>query len=158
MALTTEQRWIATKIDTRMQKLIRAGKDHMTIMAAMADHMPAFHQLLSTLQPGNIDQLSRKFPGFYRYAKILESLATGIQSDAIPVPGTERAAAANDGLNRPPPTRGGDGSPHAPTDRRRGAAFGNPRSHDGIRRRSRQNLERNDRRTATGCRLPDDPV
>jgi hypothetical protein len=27
----------------------------MAIMAAMADHMPAFHQLLNTAQPGDID-------------------------------------------------------------------------------------------------------
>jgi hypothetical protein len=87
MAMTSEQRWIAAKIDTRVQKLIRAGKDHMTIMAAMADHMPAFHQLISTLQSGDIEQLSRAFPGFYQYAKILESLAAGIQSGAVPVPG-----------------------------------------------------------------------
>jgi len=90
MALTTEQRWIAAKIDTRMQKLIRAGKDNMAIMAAMADHMPAFHQLLSTAQPDDIEQLCRKFPGFYRYAKTLESLATGIQSGAIPVQGRKQ--------------------------------------------------------------------
>lgn len=86
MALTNQQLWTATKIDTRMQKLIRAGKDNLAIMAAMADHMPAFHQLLNTVQPGDIDQLARKLPGFYRYAKILESLATGIQSGAIPTP------------------------------------------------------------------------
>ena len=91
MALTNQQFWIAGKIDTRMQKLIRAGKDNMAIMAAMADHMPAFHQLLNTVQPGDMDQLTRKFPGFYRYAKILESLATGIQSGAIPVPGRKEA-------------------------------------------------------------------
>jgi phosphoglycolate phosphatase-like HAD superfamily hydrolase len=91
MALTAEQRWIAAKIDTRMQKLIRTGKDNMAIMAAMADHMPAFHQLLNTTQPDDFDQLTRKFPGFYRYAKILESLATGIQSGAIPVPGRKEA-------------------------------------------------------------------
>jgi hypothetical protein len=91
MALSAEQRWIATKIDTRMQKLIRAGKDDMAIVAAMADHMPAFHQLLNAAQPGDIDRLTRKFPGFYRYAKILESLAAGIRSGAIPVPGREEA-------------------------------------------------------------------
>jgi len=91
MALTAEQRWIAAKIDTRMQKLIRAGKDNTTIMAAMADHMPAFHQLLSTAQTADMEQLTRKFPGFYRYAKILELLATGIQSGAIPVPGRKPA-------------------------------------------------------------------
>jgi len=87
MALTAEQRWIATKIDTRMQKLIRTGKDNTAIMAAMADHMPAFHQLLSTVQPADMEQLIQKFPGFYRYAKILEALAASIQSGAIPVPG-----------------------------------------------------------------------
>ena len=87
MALTAGQRRIAEKIDTRMRKLIRAGGDNMAIMAAMADHMPAFHQLLSTARPGDIEQLILELPGFYRYAKILESLATGIQSGAIPVPG-----------------------------------------------------------------------
>jgi len=91
MAPTNQQLWIAAKIDTRMQKLIRAGKDNIAIMAAMADHMPAFHQLLNTVQPGDLDQLTRKFPGFYRYAKILESVATGIQSGAIPVPGRKEA-------------------------------------------------------------------
>lgn len=91
MALTTGQRRIAEKIDTRMRKLIRAGGDNMTIMAAMADHMPAFHRLLSTARPGDIEQLIRELPGFYRYAKILESLATGIQSGAIPVPGRKEA-------------------------------------------------------------------
>jgi hypothetical protein len=70
-----------------MRKLIRAGNDNMAIMAAMADHMPAFHQLLSTAQPADMEQLTRKFPGLYRYAKILESLGSGIQSGAIPVPG-----------------------------------------------------------------------
>jgi hypothetical protein len=91
MTLTNQQIWLAGKIDTRMQKLIRTGKDNMAIMAAMTDHMPAFHQLLSTAQPGDIDQLTRKLPGFYQYAKILELLASGIQSGAIPVPGRKEA-------------------------------------------------------------------
>lgn len=91
MTLTNQQLWVAAKIDTRMQKLIRAGKNNMAIMAAMADHMPAVHQLLSTAQPGDMEQLTRKFPGFYRYAKVLESLATGIQSGPIPAPGRPAA-------------------------------------------------------------------
>jgi hypothetical protein len=87
MALGQEQRWVAAKIDSRMQKLLRDGKDNMAIMAAMADHMPAFHQLLSVVRDDEMRELTRKFPGFYRYAKIIESLASGIQSGAIPVPG-----------------------------------------------------------------------
>jgi hypothetical protein len=91
MALTNKQVRIASKIDARMRVLTRASEDNMAIMAAMADHMPAFHQLLNTAQPSDIDQLTHEFPGFYRYAKILESLATGIQSGAIPVPGGNEA-------------------------------------------------------------------
>jgi hypothetical protein len=87
MALTNKQVRVASKIDARMRTLLRAGEDDAAILAAMADHMQAFHQLLSTAQPGDIDQLTREFPGCYRYAKILETLAAGIRSGAIPVPG-----------------------------------------------------------------------
>ena len=88
MALTNQPALGPPRRSTpRCRSSIRAGKDNMAIMAAMADHMPAFHQLLSTAQPADMEQLTWKFPGFYRYAKILEALATGIQSDAIPVPG-----------------------------------------------------------------------
>lgn len=69
MALTAEQLWIAEKIDTRMQKLVRAGKDDGAIMVAMADHMLKFKHLLDTTQPGDI-----------------ETLAAGIQSGAIEMP------------------------------------------------------------------------
>jgi hypothetical protein len=53
--------------------------------------MPAFHQLLNAAQPGDIDRLTRNLPGFYRHAKILESLAAGIRSGAVPLPGREEA-------------------------------------------------------------------
>jgi hypothetical protein len=91
MALTNKQVRIASKIDARMRMLLRAGEGDAAILAAMADHMPAFHQLLSAAQPGDVDQLAHEFPGFYRYAKILESLAAGIRSGAIPVPGRKEA-------------------------------------------------------------------
>ena len=100
MALTAEQRWCAAKIDTRVQKLIRAGKDDMTIAAAMADHMLNAKQLLETIQLVDLDELTRKFPRFYRYAKILESLAAGIRSGAIPVPGREAAPGQTTAMSR----------------------------------------------------------
>jgi hypothetical protein len=91
MALTNKQVRIASKIDARMRTLLRAGEEDAAILAAMAAHMPSFHQLLNTAQPGDIDQLTHEFPGFYQYAKILETLATGIRSGAIPVPGRKEA-------------------------------------------------------------------
>jgi hypothetical protein len=87
MALTNKQVRIASKIDARMRRLIRGGEDDAAILAAMADHMRAFHQLLSTAQPGDLEEITDSFPGCYRYAKILETLAAGIRSGAIPVPG-----------------------------------------------------------------------
>jgi hypothetical protein len=81
MALTTEQRWIASKIDTRMRKL--TGKDDTAILAAMVDHMPKVKQLLDTTSPGDLNQLIRTFPGFSHYAQVLERLAASLSSGAI---------------------------------------------------------------------------
>ena len=55
-------------------------------MVAMADHMTRFNELVAALPPEELNQLTRKFSGFYRYAKILEALAGAIRSGAIKVP------------------------------------------------------------------------
>jgi len=86
MSLTEQQIWTASKIDAKMQKLIRTGKDDMAIMVAMADHTTRFKELVDTMPPEELNQFTRKFSGFYRYAKILETLAGAIQSGAIEVP------------------------------------------------------------------------
>ena len=86
MALTTQHVWTATKIDTRMRKLLRSDKDAMAIMVAMADHMPAFRELIDTTQPEDLDELARRFLGFHEYAEVLEAVAAGIQSGEIDVP------------------------------------------------------------------------
>ena len=46
--------------------------------------MPFFKMLLDSGQD-TMDELCRRFAGFYHYAKILETLAAGIQSGAIQV-------------------------------------------------------------------------
>jgi streptomycin 6-kinase len=87
MPLTAEQLRIASQIDARMQKLVRAGKDDVTtILAEMADHMPQFKRLMDTAQPGDMDELARKFTGFFHYATILKAIAAAIHSGAITLP------------------------------------------------------------------------
>ena len=86
MALTESQVWAASKIDAKVQKLLRAGKDDSAVMVAMIDHMPRFKELLDTAAPEDLDELTRKFSGFRRYAKVLEAVAGNIQSGAIEVP------------------------------------------------------------------------
>ncbi len=85
MALTASQVWAASKIDAKAQKLFRAGKDDMAVMVAMIDHMPRFKELVDTMAPDDLNELTRRFSGFHRYAKILETVAGGIQSGAIKV-------------------------------------------------------------------------
>ena len=86
MNLTAEQMQIASMIDTKVQALSGAGYDDATILGEMLDYMPGFKRLMDTSQRGDMDELCRRFPSFYRYAKILESVAAGIQSGSIKVP------------------------------------------------------------------------
>jgi hypothetical protein len=55
------------------------------IIGEMFDCMPFFKMLLDSGQD-TMDELCRRFSGFYHYAKILETLAAGIQSGEIQVP------------------------------------------------------------------------
>ena len=68
-----------------MQRLLRAGDDEVAIFVELAEDMSGFKRLLDSGQ-GTLDELCRRFVGFYRYAKILETIASGIQSGAIQVP------------------------------------------------------------------------
>jgi len=52
----------------------------------MSDHMADFKTLINTAKPSVMDELCQRYPGFYRYAKVLERIAGAIQSGAITVP------------------------------------------------------------------------
>ena len=84
--MTAKQIRIAASIDSAMQPLIRAGKDDVAILVGMGEHMADFKHILDTGQPGVMDELCQRYPGFYRYAKLLENIASAIQSGAIKVP------------------------------------------------------------------------
>jgi hypothetical protein len=86
MNLTAEQLQIASMIDAKRQKLVCAGNDDITILTEMFDYMPGFKRLMDTSESDTMDELCRRFAGFFHYAKILEMLAAGIQSGAIKVP------------------------------------------------------------------------
>jgi hypothetical protein len=69
-----------------VQRLDHAGWNDLGILAEMSDLMPNFKRLMDSSKPGVLDELGARFPGFYRYAKILEAVALGIRSGAIKVP------------------------------------------------------------------------
>jgi len=78
--MTGKQLRIASRIDAAVQAFVRTGKDDM------AEHMADFKWLMDNAKPGVMDELCRRFAGFFQYAKILETVAAGIQSGAIAVP------------------------------------------------------------------------
>ena len=86
MDQSTKHLQLAAKIDVRMQELERVGCNDVEILVQMFDIMPDFKWLMDTLGQDGMNQLCVRFDGFYRYAKILESLANGIASGQIKVP------------------------------------------------------------------------
>ena len=86
MALIAEQLRIASQIDAKVRELDGAGLDDLTIMGEMYEQTPGFKRLLDTSTRGEMDELCARFPGFYRYAKILEAVAAGIKTGRIRVP------------------------------------------------------------------------
>jgi hypothetical protein len=68
MNLTAEQLRIASMIDAKMQKLVDSGNNDITILTEMFDCMPDFKRLLDTSESDAMDELCRRFAGFFRSA------------------------------------------------------------------------------------------
>jgi hypothetical protein len=84
MRLTPEQVRLAERIDARVKRLV--GRDDIALFMAMADDMPEFKRLMDAAGQDGMDELCRRLDGFYRYAKVLETIASGIESGEIEVP------------------------------------------------------------------------
>lgn len=92
MSITAEHRYIAARIDARMRQLEGLKLEIVEIIPAMADYMPDFYQLMQSTSGAEINALGDEFPGLYRFAKILETLASGIAAGKIKVPGKKPAS------------------------------------------------------------------
>jgi len=86
MDLTEEQLRIASLIDEKVKVALRQGAGPLSVVAHMVDHMPHLKRLFEIANPAEMDELASRFDGLHRYAKILESLAVGIQSGRIKMP------------------------------------------------------------------------
>ena len=84
---TEAHRRVASRIDAKIKQLEAQGLVEVEILPAMAEDMPDFHQLMVTVPGPEMDALCAEFTGFYRFAKILETLASGIAAGKVKVPG-----------------------------------------------------------------------
>jgi hypothetical protein len=81
-----EQRVLAERLDARVRELSRAGVHDIELFIGMAEQMPLFKRLLDMAGPESVFALCDEYPGLYRYAQLLERIASGIASGDIEVP------------------------------------------------------------------------
>jgi hypothetical protein len=87
MPLTEKQTQLASALDTHVQRITASGEvDDLVLLAAMAEDMDSFKQVMDCSTTEEMDLLCERYPGFYRYDKVLERVAEGIASGRIAVP------------------------------------------------------------------------
>ena len=78
--LTVEQLKAGAAIDAKVRSLHRTGCDGLDLFVAMSDDMATFKWLMDSTEREDMDELCRRFDGFFHYAKLLESIAAGIEA------------------------------------------------------------------------------
>ncbi len=84
MTFTPEQIRLAERIDAKVKGLTVG--DDIALFMAMAGDMPDFKRLMDAAGRDGMNELCQRFAGFYRYAKVLETIAAAIESGVIDVP------------------------------------------------------------------------
>lgn len=84
--LTAEQLQLATLIDAHVNRYPDdvTGDEHL--LPTIYDYMDAFKRIMDSTTSVQMDYLCLQYPGFYRFAKLLESIAEGISDGTIAVP------------------------------------------------------------------------
>lgn len=82
----TDKCQLAERIHRRITQRPNNGASDMEIFANMANYMEDFKSLIDTCSPSEMDRLCARYEGFYRYAKILEEIAQGIETGDIHAP------------------------------------------------------------------------
>lgn len=83
----SQRRALAELLDSKVNELMRAGvADDFMLLSHMAPDMPLFKRLMDLSDGDGMDDLCAVYPGLYRFAKLLELIAAGIQSGDIEVP------------------------------------------------------------------------
>lgn len=78
-----EFRKLAAKIDLQMQQLSAEGvSETHTIINRMMGHVPALHRIWTNTSDQQLITLSREYPGFYRYALIMEEASEAERNKA----------------------------------------------------------------------------
>ncbi len=86
MSVTEEQDQLAQSIDQHVQRITANGGGDEALLVSLYDYMGTFKQLMDGSTETEMNQLCERYPGLYRFGKLLERLAEGIANGSIPVP------------------------------------------------------------------------
>ena len=86
MQLTTKQTQLAQTIDRWVKTIEQAGGGDTQLLEKAHMHMATFKQLLDISTQEQMNFICQTYPGFYRFANLLEKLAQGIQDGTISIP------------------------------------------------------------------------
>ena len=87
MQLTNKQKQLAQGIDAFVKTIEQQGGSETELLAAsFPEQTTTFKELLDTTTTEQMDALCELYPGFYRFAKLVESIAQGIQDGTLEVP------------------------------------------------------------------------
>jgi hypothetical protein len=86
MSLTPQQKQLAETIEHFVQTIESQGGGDEEIVTQAFDYMATCKKLLDTTTHEQMDQLCETYPGLYRFAKLMEHIAQGIQDGTIRVP------------------------------------------------------------------------
>ena len=80
---THEFRQLAARIDQQMQQLSAEGvSEAPAVIHRMMGHVPALHRIWVGTSDQQLLALSREFPGFYRYARLMEEASEAERNKA----------------------------------------------------------------------------
>lgn len=86
MNLSAEQIQLATLIDAHVNRYPDTPLGNEQLLRTIYDYMDAFKRIIDSSTRVQMDYLSQQYSGFYRFGKLLESLAQGIADGEIDVP------------------------------------------------------------------------
>jgi hypothetical protein len=87
MQPTNKQKRLAQGIDTFVKTIEQqGGSDSELLAASFPEQTTRFKKLMDATTHEQMDALCDRYPGFYRFAKLLETIAQGIQDGTIEVP------------------------------------------------------------------------
>ena len=81
-----QQLSLARTIDQHVKQVIADGGDDERLLVSMYDYMGSFKQLMDMSTEEEMQLLCARYSGFYRFSKLLEAIAQGIENGSIRVP------------------------------------------------------------------------